>query len=311
MRFDYHDLYDHQFEDLVVGVCTFLLGAGIQKFSTGKDGGRDARFRGTATAFPSDREPASGLFVVQAKHTERPWAKLSDADFSNADDDSIVSKEIPRVKQLLAANEVDHYILFTNRRAGGGTTATIEARIREETGLDNVTLYGIESLDQKLKLFPRSVEIADVKDFQGPIRVVPDDLATIILALAEELKKPSSPPARLTLDRVTFEEKNKRNQLSGDVAKKIVTNYFKDFGKVKRFLGMPANRELRELYESTAAEFDAEIIERRSDDVSMDSLLNSLIDRLRHRDSDLSRNVRLTRTVVYYMYWICDLGRAE
>jgi hypothetical protein len=96
MRFDYHDLYDHQFEDLVVGICTFLLGQGIQKFSTGRDGGRDARFTGTANEFPSERSPASGLFVVQAKHTENPWSKLSDSSFSGDGDHSIISEEIAK-----------------------------------------------------------------------------------------------------------------------------------------------------------------------------------------------------------------------
>lgn len=309
MRIDYHDLYDYQFEDLVAAICAFLLGQGIQKFSSGKDGGRDARFTGKANEFPSQQSPASGLFVVQAKHTENPWAKLSDANFSGDGESSVVSEEIPRIKALTAANELDHYILFTNRRSGGRATADIESRIREETGLDSVTVYGIESIDQQLKLYPRSFEIAGVNDFQGPLRVLPDDLAEIIVALADALKAGDANYPRLKLDREKFADKNKRNELSDDAANSIRKTYLKDFSAIRRFLGIPANRELREKYEDTAAEFNAEIIERRARGASMDTLINDLIHRLLYRDGDLRRNKRLTRTVLYYMYWICDLGR--
>jgi hypothetical protein len=82
MRYRYEDLYDQQFEELVIEVCAELLGSGIQPFSSGKDGGRDARFVGAARCFPSEIEPRSGKFVIQAKHTEHPFAKFSDRDFS-------------------------------------------------------------------------------------------------------------------------------------------------------------------------------------------------------------------------------------
>ena len=42
MRYAYEDLSDDQFESLIVAICQFLLGAGVQGFATGPDGGRDA-----------------------------------------------------------------------------------------------------------------------------------------------------------------------------------------------------------------------------------------------------------------------------
>jgi hypothetical protein len=53
MKYAYEHLSWEQFEDLVVALCQFLLGAGVQGFATGTDGGRDAKFIGTAELLPS------------------------------------------------------------------------------------------------------------------------------------------------------------------------------------------------------------------------------------------------------------------
>ena len=66
----YHNLSDLQFEELVIEFCAELLGNGVQGFVTGPDGGRDARFSGTAMLVPSETDPWSGKIVIQAKHTE-------------------------------------------------------------------------------------------------------------------------------------------------------------------------------------------------------------------------------------------------
>ncbi|EGM8074926.1 hypothetical protein IIO15_001789, partial [Escherichia coli] len=48
MKFAYEDLSDGQFETLIVLLCQRLLGAAVQGFAKGPDGGRDAKFMGTA-----------------------------------------------------------------------------------------------------------------------------------------------------------------------------------------------------------------------------------------------------------------------
>ncbi|MCP4657140.1 MAG: restriction endonuclease, partial [bacterium] len=65
-----HTLSSEDFEGLVVQICHRILGTGTFRFSSGPDGGRDGRFEGTASSFPSPAEPWSGGFVIQAKHTE-------------------------------------------------------------------------------------------------------------------------------------------------------------------------------------------------------------------------------------------------
>lgn len=69
MKFAYEDLIEDQFETLVVLLCQRLLGMSVQGFAKGADGGRDARFNGTAELLPSKTAPWVGTIIVQAKHT--------------------------------------------------------------------------------------------------------------------------------------------------------------------------------------------------------------------------------------------------
>ena len=57
MKFDYEDLSDPQFETLVVFLCQRLLSILVQGFAKGPDGGRDAKFVGTAELHPSRAAP--------------------------------------------------------------------------------------------------------------------------------------------------------------------------------------------------------------------------------------------------------------
>ena len=70
MRRDFrlYELNDGEFENLVVHICVRWLGQGVTPFATGPDGGRDGKFQGTATSFPSKKKPLQGHCVLQAKH---------------------------------------------------------------------------------------------------------------------------------------------------------------------------------------------------------------------------------------------------
>jgi very-short-patch-repair endonuclease len=78
MRFPLHDLTDREFEDLVGQICMEILGMGTIVFTTGRDGGRDGKFAGTANNFPSKNSPGKGKFIIQAKHTENPYSFQGD-----------------------------------------------------------------------------------------------------------------------------------------------------------------------------------------------------------------------------------------
>ena len=81
MKYEYHDLHSLQFEDLVIGICEELLGIGVQGFTDGTDGGRDARFEGTAQIFPSTQKLWNGITIIQAKHTRGINRAFSESDF--------------------------------------------------------------------------------------------------------------------------------------------------------------------------------------------------------------------------------------
>jgi hypothetical protein len=309
VRISYCDLYPEQFQELVWSVCVHLLGQATQKFSSGKDGGRDAKFYGTAACMPSKDTPHTGHFVVQAKHSENPIAKLSDKDFSGSAPSSVVSTELARVRRLVTKGQLDHYIIFTNRRAGGETCAGIEDRLIRETGVKTATVYGIEAIDGFLKQFPKAIRLANIDPWDRPLRVIPDQLADVIVALRSHISSSRSARTAPRFNRVAFEKKNECNDLSPEFAETIRRDFFQQFGAIRTFLARPANRGLREKYEDAAIDFNAEIIERRRKRAPMDALLNDLVHRLKFRDGDLSRNPRLTRAVVYFMYWSCDVGQ--
>ncbi len=96
MKYAYEDLSPEQFEALVVFLCQQLLGISVQGFSKGPDGGRDAKFVGTAELHPSKSAPWVGTVIVQAKHTNGVNRTFSDADFfSSTAGDTVIGKEIP------------------------------------------------------------------------------------------------------------------------------------------------------------------------------------------------------------------------
>src|SRR3954469_8296 len=90
-----YELSDAEFEGLVVQICVRWLGQGVMPFAPGRDGGRDAKFHGTATCFPSATAPHSGHFVIQAKHVNERDRSCSDRDFAK-----LLKGEHPKVKRL-------------------------------------------------------------------------------------------------------------------------------------------------------------------------------------------------------------------
>src|SRR3954447_16111925 len=130
MKYAYEDLSDEQFETLVVFLCQRLLGISVQGFAKGPDGGRDAKFVGTAELHPSKAAPWVGTTIIQAKHTNGYNRNFSESDFySTAGTNTVLGKEIPRITKLRAAEQLDHYMLFANRRLAGNAESEIRAYI--------------------------------------------------------------------------------------------------------------------------------------------------------------------------------------
>ncbi len=308
MNVSYHNLSDRQFEELVIELCVELLGHSVQGFVSGKDGGRDARFVGKAKEYTS----WDGTVIVQAKHTELMNRLLSEDDFSGAGSSSILGKEIPRIRKLIADRELDYYMLFANRRMTGVTDADIRNRISNETDLhkDLIRIFDTSELDRLIKRFPQAVDRADLNPAKSPADVDPQDLAEVITALAEykaefdDMMEGTEPPP---VHRVTPEEKNTARGLRQEYFRRQIQPKMVDFPAVRKFLGHPDNQPFVKLYEDTAAELDAKLDAWATPDEPFEKLFEVLLMRLFDRDVDLRKNRKLTRTVVYYMYCNCDI----
>jgi len=310
MRFHYHDAHDRDFEDLVVELCRYLLGIGVQKFSSGPDGGRDARFEGTAERWPSTSKPHAGKFVIQAKHTQHPWAKTGDSGFSSeTDKNSVLSKELPKIAKLVANGELDHYLLFANRKNAGGADERIRKRILT-TGVKSATVFGVEDMDDLVKVVPAARELADRFELRGPLNVTPEALAEVVLALVAN-PDAFAPDDSGPVERVSMDDKNRINNLSKRMDSLIRRTYMKDFLQVRRFLGHPDNAETAQAYSNAAIQFNELFVAHGRDGQVFDELLVNLHRRLLERDSDLASNVKVMKLVTYYMYWNCDLGEGD
>lgn len=313
MKFAYEDLGDNQFEKLIVFLCQRLLGIAVQGFAKGPDGGRDAKFVGIAELHPSKAAPWTGTTIIQAKHTNGYNRNFSETDFFNPNSpNTVLGKEIIRIKKLRDENQLDHYMLFANRRLAGNAETEIREYIASKCGIPNSSIYlcGLEQLEIWLKRFPEVAKEADIDPVDSPLIISPDDLAEVVQALARQKEYVSvlidDPPTH----RVTYEQKNTLNNMSVEYAKAQRRKYLKETAQICAFLAAPENLELMRMYESVVDEFQLKIISKRKDYQTFDAVLEYLLGLLFKRDPILRQHAhkRLTRAVLFYMYWNCDIG---
>jgi hypothetical protein len=265
---------------------------------------------------PSTAAPWVGTVIIQAKHTNGYNRSFSELDFySAASNNTVIGKEIPRIQNLRNAKQLDHYMLFANRRLTGNSETDIRSHIEAQCGVPATSLYlcGLEQLEIYLKRFPDVAEEANLDALDSPLIVSPDDLAAVVEALARQIDGMTAllddPPTQ----RVTYEEKNALNNMTAEYAKVLRRKYLKETAQIRTFLAAPENIDLLRLYESVADEFQLKIIARRKDYHTFDQVMEYLVDLLFGRDAVLRQlgHKRLTRAVLFYMYWNCDIGEVE
>jgi len=313
MKFAYEDLSDDQFEILVVLLCQRLLGISVQGFAKGPDGGRDAKFVGTSQLHPSTADPWVGTTIIQAKHSNGYNKSFSETDFFNTTSvNTIINKEIPRINKLRASNQLDHYMLFSNRRLTGNTEPEIRGFIASACGIPLTSIYlcGIEQIEIWLKRFPEVATEADVDPVDSPLTISSEDLSEVVQALARQFNSETALLDDLPTERVTFEQKNLLNNMSAEYAKVQRKKYLKETTQIRTFLAAPENLELLRMYESIVDEFQLKIIAKRKNYQTFDEVMEYLIDLLYSRDAVLRQHAhkRLTRVMLFYMYWNCDIG---
>ncbi len=314
MKYAYEDLSDDQFEQLIVFLCQELLGIAVQGFSKGPDGGRDAKFVGTSNSYPSNSAPWVGTTIIQAKHTNGYNKHFSESDFySLGGDSNILSKEIIRIKKLRESKQLDHYMLFSNRRLAGNAESEIRAHLAKECSLpeSSICLCGVELLETWLKTFPKVPERAGLDPIDFPLIVSPDDLSDVVSALADQYAKGIDTKDDPPTPRLPYSEKNQINNMSAEYAATLRKRYLKETAQIEAFLAAPENTEIMQLYENVVDEFQLKIIAKRKEYQNFDSVINYLFDLLFTRDPVLRKHKKLTKIMVFYMYWRCDIGSEE
>lgn len=313
MKYAYEDLGPDQFERLVVFLCQKLLGMGVQGFAKGRDGGRDAKFVGTAQLHPSTTAPWSGTVVIQAKHTNGYNKHFSETDFFNAkSENTVVGEETPRIKALRDAKQLDHYMLFSNRRLSAGAETAIRAHISSTCGLPeaSIALFGLDDLERLLRSFPEVADQLDMDPVDSPLIVSPQDLAEVVEALARQKDVFSEVADTPPTSRTPYEAKNAANNMTPAYAKAQRRRYLKETAQIRAFLAAPENEEILRAYEAVVEEFELKILAKRKDHQTFDEVLEYLLDLLFARDALLRQRPHkpLTRALVFYMYWNCDIG---
>jgi hypothetical protein len=314
MKYAYENLGDDQFEKLIVFLCHELLGVATQGFAKGVDGGRDAKFVGKAQLHPSTTDPWIGITVIQAKHTNGYNRNFSESDFYNPKPNmkSIIGDEIPKITNLRNKKQLDHYMLFANRRLGANAESEIISYISKPTGVPTASIYlcGVEQLELWLKKFPGVALLANLDLVDSPLIISPDDLSEVVQAFAKHKDVIKAFLDDPPIPRVSYADKNVINKMTKPYAAEQLKRYLKETPQIRRFLAAPENNELLRMYESVIEEFQLKIIAKRKDYQTFDEIMNYLIDLLFERDPILRQHAhkRLTRAMLFYMYWNCDIG---
>jgi hypothetical protein len=305
--FRLYELPDSTFEELVGVVCRCELGTGVVTFASGKDGGRDGRFVGTAQRYPSETNQWTGKFIIQSKHCQSPIGSCADPDFLE-NKSSVISKEIPRIKGLILAGELENYLMFTNRKLTGGADANIRARITSECGIENVGLVGVEILSRMISLNFRDVVtiVPQLQSALGPLRFHSQDLARVISAIQNSgVQGMQSDPAPVY---ISLDEKNELNKLSQRYFQWLQAESAPYFEQIQAFLRDPRNKTYTAKYLNIVTDFNHRIIVNRDQFESFDRVFSTIYDSVLEHEPDLRNNSRLVLTVLHYMYWACDLG---
>ncbi len=275
-RFPYHRLpSDRAFENVVWDVFRFLLGEGLEKFATGKDGGRDSRFSGKGRSVSESIWAPYGNVILQVKWTEEESRSFSDASFQRL----LIDKEAPKARALHLSGELDHWIVVSNRKRPAIASTKLEKQLLAAVGCKSVHLRGIEELDGWLAQLPQIVRSHSLDELLIPFRVEPLELKDVINALYENrsdaLQRVSS-----RWDFAGYTGIDKKNQIN-----KVTEPYFKGsirdqsepfFAAIKAFLENPRNRDLANRYHEAAAELQAKAMAFRDRFGSFDLVIESL-----------------------------------
>lgn len=315
MRYSFEELSEDDFEALVVDICQKLFGAGIHTFAKGKDAGRDCYFSGTAEIYPSSHSPWKGKIIIQAKHTTNMLATCSDKDFFT-NKTSTLKVELEKIKERKKQEQIDGYLIVTNRKLTGVAHPEITKLMKGTLNLTQVNIMGIEDLAMYMELYPNLIQKYHLSRYEMPHQFYEKDIRDIIVLFSEKSIWPKEKPSSSAMtEDITYIDKLKKNKLNG-----VDEDYFYDikahslmyFEDIRRFLLDPKNAQYLKLYLNTVDELRLYLRVNKKDHTFVE-LLDKIIKEIIGTDynADIFKSKALVTIFVHYMYWNCDLGRTE
>lgn len=310
MDYRLEDLSTGDFEKLVNMLCQKVLGTGTVDFSPGKDGGRDGRFEGTANDYPSHAAPWRGKFIIQAKHTSDYNASCSDKDFFEYDK-SVIRKEIPKIQKLKDNNEVDNYLLFTNRKETSKREETVSS-LKREIGLSNVDIIGKETIHRWLSQHDDIVKVFRLGRYALPLTLTEYDIKNVIIKFGEHIKNVQHLP-KITEERlqsISKEEKNRLNNLSQTYYdNQIRRKSLEYFRSIDTFLSEFKNEDHAQIYNNFSAELSNKIDIKRELFDKFEEVFAYLYDLIFEEDKTFfQQDRRLIWVFLHHMYSDCHIG---
>lgn len=216
--------------------------------------------------------------------------------------------------KLIDEQELDSYMLFANRKLSGGTQAEITSYLANETGLDleKIGVLGRDDLNMFLGRYKYMVDMVNLTPLTKAPIIRPSDLADLIEEFAKVFDRLAITNDFSPVIRTTYAQKNIINNMRDDAAEYYKKQYMMYMHQIDTFLKDPMNQSLQSKYQEAVEEFQIKfIIPKKRDLKYFDEIFDALVDLLVNRDSFLNRNIRLTRIMVFYMYWNCDIGDAN
>lgn len=308
--YEFYRMNPEGFQKVVLLVCCELFGDAATAPPPGPDGGIDVYFEGTAQTYPSTSNPWSGKIVVQVKHSDNPYSSYSDQSFLT----SVLQPELTKIKKLKQECKLDYYMLVSNRRMTYVAEEKIKSLIHNECNipLENIRVISDEQLNRwctKYRLILENIHVYPVSN--APLNISPDELSAVIEALVDHIGKESSRKKSEELQRISYDEKNRINEVPQEYVKTMNRLYLPHQKMISDFLAFPANAAIREKYFSAALELQELYLIHKSKGNKFIELIRWFTTYLFERDSVLKAHKAWTRTILYFMYFSCDLGYTE
>jgi hypothetical protein len=312
MDYRLENMTEDDFERFVNTLCQSILGTGVVSFHKGKDGGRDGRFNGIANNYPSNNQSWEGKFIIQAKHTDDYKASCSDNPFFT-NQSSIINKEIEKIKELKSKNEIDNYLLFTNRKETESREDAIK-HVKKETGLLNVDIIGKDTFHSWLRQKDDIAKQFKLGLYALPIILTEFEIKDIIIAFGQEvhvIKNISLITDNDIICNIPKIEKNRINNLSDDYYENQIRRKSQQyFEAIDNFLSDFKNEEYMNMYHNFAFELSNKIDVKRDTFDKFEEIFMYLYDIIFEANYIvLSKDKRLIWIFLHHLYFNCHIGR--